>query len=55
MSEDIKLNSKKLKQKLDDIIEKSKKNNQIKPLSHAFKTTPCEKEEHKGDKKSFKK
>lgn len=44
---------KSLKEKIKQIIDKSKKLNLIKPLSSAFETTPCEKEEHKGKKASF--
>lgn len=46
-------NDKSFKEKVKEIIDKSKKLNLIKPLSSAFENTPCTKEEHKGKKESF--
>lgn len=42
-----------LKPNVKEILRKAKKLNLIKPLSSAFDNTPVDKEEHKGNIKSF--
>ena len=42
-----------LKTNVKKILKKAKKLNLIKPLSSAFDNTPVDKEEHKGNIKSF--